>query len=130
MGWEGLSEEQKKRGEELGGGCWEWARQEVLGTIIRPWGPLLPGHPRACAGEGWQQRGRDGSTASELRLGGPFFARSRTPRPVLSHVTSRCAPGSQSRYCWLPDSGCSTQSGQLSEQEWLQYQLKRSGKSS
>ncbi|XP_009465309.1 PREDICTED: muscular LMNA-interacting protein [Nipponia nippon] len=68
MGWEGLFEEQKKRGGELGGGWWEWAWQEVPGTIIAPWGPLLPGHPRSCAGGGWRQTGRDGSTTSGLRL--------------------------------------------------------------
>lgn len=68
MGWEGLSEEQKKRGGEVSGGWWQWAWQEAPGVITHSWGHLPPGHSGSGAGEGWQQRGRDSSIASWLRL--------------------------------------------------------------
>lgn len=74
VGQEGLYEEHKKRGGKLGRGWWEWAWQEAPGTVTLPWGPLLPGHSHCCTGEGWLQRGRDGSTTrvvSSLPGAGP-----------------------------------------------------------
>lgn len=54
-----------------------------------PWGPLLPGHLLSCAGKGCCHTGRDGSTASRLRLS--LLSQEQDPMvSALSHYLWVC----------------------------------------